>query len=393
MLHTAIHLTYPTLTGSEARYMQSVLESRQWGGDGVFGRRVESLLTEDAGAASTLLTTSCTHALEMCALLLDLAEGDEVIVPSFTFVSTANAFVLHGARPVFADVSPDTLNIDPASVERLVGPRTRAIVAVHYAGVGCDMQELSRIAQAHGLMLIEDNAHGLFGRYDGRPLGSFGALTGLSFHATKNFSCGEGGALVINDARLVQRAEIIREKGTDRTRFRSGLVDKYTWRDTGSSYVLSDILAACLLAQLEHRDSILQRRREAWQYYHRELATWADEFGIRQPVVPAHCESAWHLYHLQLPAPADQAAFIEHMRANEVACAFHYVPLNVTPQGRSLGGVPGSCPVAESAALRLVRLPLHAELAEKDLERVVAVARKWRPARSGRTRTACASSF
>lgn len=392
MAHTAIHLSQPTRARNELAYIEAVLQARRPGGGGPFGRRVEELLTREHGSAGTLLTSSCTHALEMMAMLLDIAPGDEVIIPAFTFVSTANAFVLRGARPVFADSCPDTLNIDPRSVEQRITPRTRAIVAMHYGGIACDMEELLRISRAHGIPLLEDNAHGLYGQYQGRALGSLGVLSAVSFHETKNFVCGEGGALVVNDARYLPRAEIIRDKGTDRSRFQHGLVDKYTWQDLGSSYVMADVLAAMLLAQLEEHESILQRRRRAFDWYEAELKHWSAELGIATPAVPAGCEPAWHLYYLLLEDPAHQAPFIAHLRESRIGCAFHYLPLNQSPYSRRQWPDVHKCPVAESAASRLVRLPLHAELSDADLEHIVGVVRAWRPQATGRSFVPCALS-
>ena len=275
-----------SLVGNEQTYIAQAMKIGQIAGDQTFGRKCEGVLSQCLGGSRTLLTTSCTHALEMAALLLGLGPGDEVIVPSFTFVSTANAFALRGARPVFADVRPHDLNIDPESVERLVGPNTRAIVVVHYAGVSCEMESILTIARGHGIPVVEDNAHGLLGTWQGRPLGSFGCLATQSFHETKNFTCGEGGALVVNERGLVERAEILREKGTDRSRFFRGQVDKYTWVDLGSSWVISDVLAAFLFAQLERREEIQAQRRMLWTRYDRELASWAARQGVRTPVVP-----------------------------------------------------------------------------------------------------------
>jgi dTDP-4-amino-4,6-dideoxygalactose transaminase len=392
MPHTAIHLSQTTRTRNELAYIEAVLQARRPGGGGPFGRRVEELLTREHAGASALLTSSCTHALEMMAMLLDIAPGDEVIVPAFTFVSTANAFVLRGARPVFVDSCPDTLNLDPRSVEQRITSRTRAIVAVHYGGIACDMDELQRISQAHGIPLLEDNAHGLYGGYRGKPLGTFGVLSAMSFHETKNFVCGEGGALIVNDARFLSRAEIIRDKGTDRSRFQHGLVDKYTWQDLGSSYVMADVLAAMLLAQLEEHEAILSRRRRAFEWYEAELKDWSAEMGIARPTVPEGCEPAWHLYYLLLADPAHQAQFLEHMRESRIGCAFHYLPLNQSPYSRREWPDVHDCPVAESAASRLVRLPLHAELSDPDLERIVSVVRAWRPQATGRSFVPCALS-
>jgi len=345
--------------------VQEALLSGRLAGDGPFCRRAEKLLEEILGARRALLTTSCTHALEMSALLLDLQPGDEVILPSFTFVSTVNAFVLRGARPVFADIRPDTLNLDEEQLPSLVTARTRAIVPVHYAGVGCELDAIGAIARRCGAVVIEDNAHGLFGRYRGKLLGTFGALATQSFHDTKNVTCGEGGALVCNDERYIERAEILREKGTNRSRFFRGQVDKYTWVDVGSSYVLSDLLGALLVAQLEVRDEIQRRRARIWRRYEAELAAFCAARGFRMPIVPAHCEQSFHMFYLLMPAAA-RTAFIEHLKARGVQAVFHYQSLHLSPMGLAHGGVAGSCPVTERVADELVRLPLYNELTEAD---------------------------
>jgi dTDP-4-amino-4,6-dideoxygalactose transaminase len=282
----------PYVVGKEFEYIQQAIDNLHLSGDGLFTKRCEALLEQELGVPRALLATSCTHALEMAALLLDIKSGDEIIIPSFTFVSTVNAFVLRGARPIFIDIRPDTLNLDESQLERLITPRTRAIVVVHYAGVGCEMEAILQVAQRHGVPVIEDNAHGLLGKYRGKCLGTFGCLATLSFHETKNFNCGEGGALLINDPQFIERAQIIREKGTNRSRFFRGEVDKYTWVDVGSSYLLSDILAAFLYAQLETRELIQSRRKRIWEYYYAQLKDWASNYGVQLPFVPAHCESA-----------------------------------------------------------------------------------------------------
>lgn len=361
-----------TMVGDEERYLVEALRQGFTAGDGTFTRRCHALLESEHPGARVFLTTSCTDALEMAAVLLDIQPGDEVIVPAFTFVSTVNAFVLRGARPVFVDIRPDTLNLDENLLERAVGPRTRAIVPVHYAGVGC---ELDRIAELAGAVpIVEDNAHGLFGRYRGRALGTLGRLATLSFHQTKNFSCGEGGALLVNDPSLFARAEIVREKGTDRSRFFRGEVDKYGWVDVGSSYLPSDLLAAVLLAQLERREHIQATRRRIWERYLTELAGWAERAGVRLPVVPAHCEQTYHLFYLIFPSLQEREAWQARARAAGVGTAFHYQPLHLSPMGRRFGGQPGDCPVTEQVSDRLVRLPLFNDLSDADVDRVIEVA-------------------
>lgn len=371
MRPVSIPFNRPSFGPRETAHLQSAVEERHFSGDGAFTRRCNELLERSLGVSKALLTTSCTHALEMAALLLEIEPGDEVVVPSFTFVSTANAFALRGARPVFVDVRPDTLNLDERLLEGVIGPRTRAIVPVHYAGVACEMDEITRIAESAGVPIVEDNAHGLFGRYRGRHLGTFGALATQSFHETKNFSCGEGGALLINDPALVARAEIIREKGTNRSRFFRGQIDKYTWVDLGSSFLPSDLLAAILLAQLEQRDEIQGHRRRIWERYHEGLRDWASAHGVTQPHVPEHCEQAYHMYYLLLRDLDHRTAFIDHLRGRGIASAFHYQPLHLSDMGRGFGGHPGQCPVTESVSDRLVRLPFFNALGEAAREQTI----------------------
>lgn len=355
----------PTLRGRELDYIAEAISLGHLSGDGRFTRDCERLLEEESGAGRALLTTSCTDALEMAALLLDIREGDEVIMPAFTFVSTANAFALRGARPVFADIRPDTLNIDESRIEELVTPRTKAIVVVHYAGVGCEMEPILGLAREHGLFLIEDNAHGLFGRYRGRPLGSFGELATLSFHETKNISCGEGGSLLINKALLAERAEILREKGTDRSRFFRGQIDKYGWVDLGSSFLPSDLLAAFLLAQLEDRFAIQARRRDLWSRYHTGLSAWAAGRGVALPFVPAHCGQAFHMFYLVMPSPGARRVLIDHLERQGILAVFHYQPLNRSLMARRLGAE-RSCPTTEDISERLVRLPFFTGLTDEE---------------------------
>lgn len=366
-----IAFNVPPLVGQELVYINQAIQNTRISGDGPFTKRCHQLLEESLGVPKALLTTSCTHALEMAALLLNIQPGDEVIVPSFTFVSTVNAFVLRGARPIFADIRPDTLNMDETQLERLLTKRTRAIVPVHYAGVACEMDTISAIAAAHEIAVVEDNAHGLFGKYKGRYLGTFGTFATQSFHETKNFSCGEGGALLINDPRYIEQAEIIREKGTNRSRFFRGQVDKYTWVDVGSSYLPSDILAAYLYAQLEAREKIQSKRRTIWAYYDQHLQGWAEENGVGLPQVPVDCEQSYHMYYLLLPNLATRTALIDHLKAHSIQSVFHYLPLHTSQMGVHFGGQAGDCPVTESISDRLVRLPFHNELTSADLARVV----------------------
>lgn len=365
---------------SDARcleYVQAALASRHGSGDGPFTRRCHQMLEETLGVRRVLLTTSCTSALEMAALLLDVKPGDEVIIPSFTFVSTANAFALRGARIRFADVRPDTLNLDERSLSSLITPRTRAILPVHYAGIACNMDEITRLAERHGIAIVEDNAHGLFAKFRGRWLGTVGRLATQSFHDTKNFSMGEGGALLINDATLAERAEIIREKGTDRSRFFRGQVDKYTWVDLGSSYLPSDTLAALLLAQLQAREAIQSRRRAIWNAYNDQLCDWARPRGVQLPTVPDGCEPSYHLYYMLMPSLEERTRFIDHLRASGVQAVFHYLPLHLSRMGQMHGGQPGQCPVAERVSDTLVRLPLFAGLTDEQLNTVIRAVRAF----------------
>ena len=366
----------PSFVGRERQYMEEALALGQVSGDGEFTRRCHELLRRELGVRAVLLTTSCTHALEMTALLLDIGPGDEVIVPDFTFVSTANAFALRGARPVFVDVREDTLNLDERLLEARIGPRTRAIVPVHYAGVGCAMDEILAIARRRGVAVVEDNAHGLFGRRGGRPLGSFGELAALSFHETKNFSCGEGGALLINDERYVERAEILREKGTNRKRFFRGEVDKYTWVDIGSSYLPSDLLAAYLYGQLEQKTAVLEARRRVFERYREGLADWAERVGARLPTVPADCASSYHMFHVVMPTAEQRTRLIGELKSKGILAVFHYLPLHLSAMGRRFGGQPGDCPVSESVSERLVRLPFYTSLSSEDQERVIDAVRE-----------------
>lgn len=368
----------PFFSGNEFEFIQQAIAHGQVSGDGVFTRKCHALLEGQLGVSKALLTTSCTHALEMAALLLDIKPGDELIVPSFTFVSTVNAFVLRGARPVFIDIRPDTLNLDETRLEDLITPRTKAIVVVHYAGVACEMETVLQVAGRHAVPVVEDNAHGLFGKYNGRYLGTLGCLATQSFHETKAFSCGEGGALLINDRQYIERAEIIREKGTNRSRFFRGDVDKYTWVDIGSSCLPSDILAAFLYAQLEARDDIQARRRRIWECYDGHLRDWAENFGVQLPSVPSDREQPFHMYYLVLPTLEKRQGLIRYLNDRDINSVFHYLPLHLSPMGRDFGGKEGDCPVTEHVSDRLLRLPFYNELTEQDQTRVVTAVREFR---------------
>ena len=355
----------PYMTGRELEYIAQAHANGHLSGDGPFTRRCHAWLEERIGCRKALLTHSCTGALEMTALLLDLQPGDEVIMPSFTFVSTANAVVLRGAVPVFVDIRPDTLNIDETLIERAITPRTRAICAVHYAGVGCEMDAIMAIAEKHGLFVVEDAAQGILSTYKGRPLGGIGHLAALSFHETKNVISGEGGALLINDERFCERAEIIREKGTNRSKFFRGQVDKYTWVDVGSSFLPSEILAAFLAAQMEHAEEIGRRRIEIWNRYHAAFEDLECEGRLRRPDVPAHCMHNAHMYYLLLPGLTGRTAFIENLKDAGIGAVFHYIPLHSSPAGMRYGRAAGALRVTEDVSARLVRMPLWAGLEDR----------------------------
>ena len=361
----------PSFEGREHEYLEAAIASGQISGDGSFTKRCHEFLESELGIAKALLTTSCTHALEMTAILLDIKAGDEVILPSFTFVSTVNAFVLRGAKPVFIDVRPDTLNFDERQFKELITDRTRAAVPVHYAGVGCEMDSILSAASESGVAVVEDNAHGLFGTYRGRQLGTFGCMATQSFHETKNFTCGEGGALLINDESYVERAEVVREKGTNRSRFFRGLVDKYTWTDIGSSYLPSDLLAAVLLAQFEAKDKIQQKRRRVWERYHAGLTDWARQSGATLPVVPADREHPYHMFYLLMPSLAARQELMDRLKSKGILSVFHYLPLHTSEMGRRFGGRQGQCPVTEDVSDRLLRLPFYNSLSESDQDLVM----------------------
>lgn len=363
----------PYLTGKELHYIDDAHNRGQLAGDGHYTRLCNGWLERHTGCHKTLLTHSCTAALEMAAILADVQPGDEIIIPSYTFVSTANAFVLRGGVPVFVDIRADTLNIDESLFEAAITARTKAIVPVHYAGVGCEMDTIMDIACRHGLMVIEDAAQGVMATYKGRPLGAIGDLGCFSFHETKNIISGEGGALLINNPALAERAEIIREKGTNRSQFFRGQVDKYTWVDVGSSYLPGEIIAAFLWAQLEEAQSITVRRLGLWQRYHDAFEPLERAGRVRRPVIPDDCGHNAHMYYLLLRDLEDRTAFIERMKEGGVNCVFHYVPLHSSPAGLRYARAAGALPVTESIADRLIRLPLFVDMAESDQSRVVAL--------------------
>lgn len=376
MTESRIPFNRPYMTGNEFGYIGEANAGFVLAGDGPFTKRCNRWIEEQTGAAKALLTHSCTAALEMMALLLNLEPGDEVIMPSFTFVSTANAFVLRGAVPVFVDIRPDTLNIDETLIEAAITPRTKAIMAVHYAGVGCEMDTIKTIADRHGLYVLEDAAQGIMARYKGRPLGSIGHLGALSFHETKNVISGEGGALLVNDPAFAQRAEIIREKGTDRSRFFRGEVDKYTWQEVGSSFLPGEIVAAFLWAQLEQAASITAERLSCWARYHILLEDLERENLLRRPIIPDECEHNAHMYYVLLSDDVDRQSALTYLKRKNISSVFHYVPLHSSPAGRRYGRVHGSMNNTDHLSERLVRLPLFIGLTEGEQQRVKEVLSK-----------------
>lgn len=361
----------PTTTGKEFTWLERAIAKGHISGNGSISHLAEDLLRLISGSPHVLLTTNCTHALELSARILGLSPGDEVIVPSYTFVSTASAFALSGARPVFVDVDDLTLNLDVDQVSSAISSRTKAICTVHYAGIGHRIDDLARLANQNGIALVEDNAHGLGATYNERKLGSFGALATLSFHETKNITCGEGGALCVNDSDMLPVAEILREKGTDRAQFFRGQVDKYTWREVGSSWVLSDLLAAFLMAQLEEFEEIQSKRLQIWDTYDQHLTGWASQNGVRTPYVPKESKHPAHMYFLRMPDLASRSRFIEHMREKDLMAVFHYQALNESKVGIELGGKVGASPIAATAADTLVRIPLFTNMNQSEIDRVV----------------------
>ena len=365
----------PYATGNELAYLTEAQRHGHLSGDGSFTRRCHQWIEQRTGCVKALLTQSCTSALDLAALLLDLKPGDEVIMPSFTFVSTANAFVLRGAVPVFVDIREDTLNLDERLIEAAITPRTRAIVPVHYAGVSCEMDAIAAIAARHGLRIVEDAAQGVMAGYKGRPLGAIGDIGCFSFHETKNVISGEGGSLLVNDAELVQTAEIMREKGTDRGRFFRGEVDKYTWQDVGSSFLPSEITAAFLWAQLEQAERITAERVAIWRRYHEMLAPLEQRGVLRRPVIPPDCQHNGHIYYILLETAEDRAHVLAELNRGGINAVFHYVPLHSSPAGMRFGRCAGELKVTTSQSERLIRLPMWLGLSESQQQRVCEVLR------------------
>ncbi len=365
----------PFITGNELKNVAIALEAGELAGgqNKAFVQQVQTWLEAYCQCQKALFTSSCTDALEMAALLIDIQPGDEVILPSYTFVSTANAFVLRGAKPIFIDSRPDTLNLDEAQLESKLTNKTKAVVAVHYGGIACEMNSIKAFTDKHKLWLIEDNAQGLGGRYHNKPLGSFGQLATLSFHETKNATAGEGGALLINDSALVERAEILLEKGTNRAAFINGKVDKYTWVDTGSSFLGSNLSAAVLMAQLNSWQEIQERRAVLWRHYHNALSDWASSNFVCLPYIPDNGESAYHLFYCLFSSESHAKSAKNHLEKNFITSASHFVPLHLSPMGKGFGGRSGDCPVTESIASRLLRLPLYSSLSQSEAVRVTDV--------------------
>lgn len=370
-----IQFNRPFMTGKELYYIAEAKFGNMLAGDGPFTKRCHEWLERTSGCDKALLTHSCTAALEMAALLLDIKPGDEVIMPSYTFVSTANAFVLRGGMPVFVDIREDTLNLDERLIEAAITPRTRAIVPVHYAGVACEMDAIMTLANRHGLKVVEDAAQGVMASYKGRMLGSIGDLGAYSFHETKNVISGEGGALLVNDPALATRAEIIREKGTDRSRFFRGEVDKYTWQEVGSSFLPGELIAAFLWAQLEEAERITNQRLAIWQRYHELLAPFEHEGKLRRPIVPTDCQHNAHMYYVLLASGIDRQKVLSKLKKNDIYSVFHYVPLHLSPGGLRYGRAHGDLEVTVKQSERLVRLPLWVGLSAEQQGRVVDVLR------------------
>ena len=366
-----IPFNYQSLTDADLKYFYKTLKSNHISGNGIYTKKVEKLLENQLGIKKVLLTSSCTTALDISSILIDINEGDEIIIPSFTFVSTALSFYMRGAKIIFADIRKDNLNIDERKLEKLISKKTRAIVIVHYGGISCDIDYIKKIADSYNITLIEDNAHGIFGKYKTKYLGSYGALSTLSFHETKNFTCGEGGALCINDEKLIERAQIIREKGTNRSLFIDGKVDKYNWIDKGSNFLLSELQASILFSQLQSRKTIQLKRMKVWNYYYQGIKTWAYEKGVQLPVFSKENTNAYHTFYLILKNEKIRDHFIKFLNKNNIRSVFHYQPLNNSPMVNNNQDSPQRCPNSESLSGRIVRLPLFNKIKKSEYQKVV----------------------
>ncbi len=362
----------PSLVGRELEFMQTAVEQGHASAEGPFSKQATAVINDAIGSVDALLTTSCTAALEMSAMMVDVSPGDTVVVPSFGFVTTALAFARQGAKILFCDIEDQQLGLDPRHLDELMDDTVRAVVPIHYAGIGCDLDGIAKVMEKWPkASLVEDNAHGLFGTYRGRPLGSFGRFSTLSFHETKNFICGEGGALVVNDAADVDRAHVLYDKGTNRRAFLHGQVDKYSWQDTGSSFGLSDVLAGYLQGQLDERATILARRQHAFDRYYEALKPRSAELGYTLPVVPDHCEQAYHMFFTLLPDADTRNRVLKTLNDDEIYATFHYVPLHSAPGGQRVAARPSECPVTDDISARLLRLPFYTSIDDADLDRVV----------------------
>lgn len=373
-----INFNIPPYIGNEIDYVKDAIEKHKICGDGEYTKKCNTWIEEKTNTSKALLTTSCTHATEMAAILSDIKPGDEVIMPSYTFVSTADAFVLRGAKAIFVDIRPDTMNIDEKKIEAAITKKTKAIVPVHYAGVACEMDVIMDIARRHNLLVIEDAAQGVMSTYKGKALGAIGDFGCYSFHETKNYSMGEGGAILIKNSDLAEKAEIIREKGTNRAKFFRGQIDKYTWVEAGSSYLPSELNAAYLWAQLEQSQRILDDRMKTWNAYYNGLNDLASDGKIELPYIPKECTHNAHMFYIKLRDLEERTKFIKYMKENEIGCVFHYIPLHSAPAGRKYGRFVGEDQYTTKESERLVRLPLYYNIDERDIERVIdAVRRFW----------------
>jgi dTDP-4-amino-4,6-dideoxygalactose transaminase len=364
-----IHFSKPAFIGNEEKYLKEAMNNQQLSGDGVFTKRCHEWFEKNTGTKKALLTTSCTHALEMTAILLDVQEGDEVIMPSYTFVSTANAFVLRGAKIVFVDIRPDTMNIDETKIEQSITDKTKVIVPVHYAGVSCEMDAIMDIASRHNLFVVEDAAQGITSTYKGKMLGTIGDLGTYSFHDTKNITSGEGGVLLINNEKFIERSEIIREKGTNRSQFFRGEIDKYGWQDLGSSYLPSELNAAILLAQLENIEKIQEKRINIWNRYFEELKSLKSQ--IELPKIPSSCKHNAHIFYIKCKDIEERSKLIDHLKRNNIYAVFHYVPLHLSLAGKKFGILNGNDKFTTKESERILRLPLHYNISNEDIKKIV----------------------